>query len=338
MQSHWSIIYALVGSLLVFTTVFAKDVVTDNSSNSEISTELTTDQVSTLIAELNDNRFATREAAQQKLAEAGPIAIAPLQQAAMAGSPEQASRAIVILHTFALHGASTLRDQASLALEGLAETKGSPVFSQATLLVEQLRRTQQPRILAEISKQGGTFTMGNAGFGAPAEIQVTLDHRWKGSDDDLTALKRLPDLKSLQLHGAKLTDRAVPHLSELTSLRNLQIYGTQISDAGTLTLQEALLSTQIERRTGAVLGVGGYAGPGFDMAGCLITSVLEDSAAAKAGIQAQDIITSLGGEEIKNFEELQRRVSSCKPGEEIEVILLRDGQQLTKKVSLGEWK
>ena len=71
-----------------------------------------------------------------------------------------------------------------------------------------------------------------------------------------------------------------------------------------------------------------------DTKGVLVPDVSPDSAAAKAGLKAGDIIVAFDGQPVEKAAEFQRRVAMKKPGSEVEITVLRDGkkQMLTAKL------
>ncbi|WP_338493191.1 serine endoprotease DegQ [Erwinia aphidicola] len=68
--------------------------------------------------------------------------------------------------------------------------------------------------------------------------------------------------------------------------------------------------------------------------GAFVNEVLPQSAAAKAGIKAGDIITSVDGKNVANFAELRVKIGTTPPGQEVKVGLLRDGKPVTVTVKL----
>ena len=68
--------------------------------------------------------------------------------------------------------------------------------------------------------------------------------------------------------------------------------------------------------------------------GAFVNEVLPQSAAAKAGIKAGDIITSVDGKNVANFAELRVKIGTTPPGQEVKVGLLRDGKTVTVTVKL----
>ena len=63
--------------------------------------------------------------------------------------------------------------------------------------------------------------------------------------------------------------------------------------------------------------------------GIMINQVNEDSPAEAAGIQPGDIILSLDGEDIHSWEDLHQAVNSGEEGREKELLLLRDGEEIS---------
>ncbi|MSQ91435.1 MAG: DegQ family serine endoprotease [Gammaproteobacteria bacterium] len=73
-----------------------------------------------------------------------------------------------------------------------------------------------------------------------------------------------------------------------------------------------------------------------DLQGALVSQVAEGSAAARAGIQAGDVITSISGQPVKGAAELRNSIGMLKVGDSIEVSLLRDGKPKSFKAVLRE--
>jgi len=69
--------------------------------------------------------------------------------------------------------------------------------------------------------------------------------------------------------------------------------------------------------------------------GILVAAVVEDSAAAKAGIEAGDIILKLNNDDVTEMNAFRHRVSSLAPGTDVVLTLLRDGTLTTVDVTIG---
>lgn len=70
--------------------------------------------------------------------------------------------------------------------------------------------------------------------------------------------------------------------------------------------------------------------------GVLVTHVTNDSPAAAAGVQPGDVILSYAGDEVASPRELQNVVERSEPGAKHDLVLLRNGKQMTLSVAAGE--
>lgn len=69
--------------------------------------------------------------------------------------------------------------------------------------------------------------------------------------------------------------------------------------------------------------------------GALVESVVKDKPAAKAGVQAGDIIVEANGEAIKTHEQLVGVVLSCMIGDELKITVYRDGEYIDLTIAIG---
>lgn len=72
--------------------------------------------------------------------------------------------------------------------------------------------------------------------------------------------------------------------------------------------------------------------------GAVIARVLEDSAAAQAGLKPGDIITDVDGAEVRNFDALRNAVGLHREGDKLKIGYLRDGKAGKATVKLGASK
>ena len=70
------------------------------------------------------------------------------------------------------------------------------------------------------------------------------------------------------------------------------------------------------------------------MEGAYVASVGNQSAASDAGIKEGDIITHVSGNKVKTVSELQEKISRFRPGDKVQITLLRNGKQETVSVIL----
>jgi serine protease Do len=69
--------------------------------------------------------------------------------------------------------------------------------------------------------------------------------------------------------------------------------------------------------------------------GAFVTEVLPESAAAEAGLQAGDVIVEVDGNDISGSRDVQDAVRAREPGDEVEVRVVREGEELTVRAALG---
>jgi peptidase Do (EC 3.4.21.107). Serine peptidase. MEROPS family S01B len=70
--------------------------------------------------------------------------------------------------------------------------------------------------------------------------------------------------------------------------------------------------------------------------GAFVSQVMPNSSAAKAGIKAGDVITSLNGKQISSFAALRAQVGTMPIGSKISLGLLRDGKPVTVTLELQQ--
>jgi len=72
-----------------------------------------------------------------------------------------------------------------------------------------------------------------------------------------------------------------------------------------------------------------------DNKGVLITEVVPDSPADKAGIQRRDIIRKINDKTVEDWQSFRNEVAMLKPGTKINLTLLRDGKEKQVQVEIG---
>ncbi len=86
-------------------------------------------------------------------------------------------------------------------------------------------------------------------------------------------------------------------------------------------------------------GYGAYLGSIPDMAGGVrgvrLTGVRKDSPAERAGIQAGDVIIRIGTTEVADLQGMTDALREHKPGDLVDVVVVRDGAERTCRVTLG---
>jgi serine protease Do len=70
--------------------------------------------------------------------------------------------------------------------------------------------------------------------------------------------------------------------------------------------------------------------------GTIVTNVVEDSPADKAGVNFEDIIIEFEGKPVEDSKDLMNRVAVLQPGTKVNLVVLREGKKKTITIELGE--
>ncbi len=92
------------------------------------------------------------------------------------------------------------------------------------------------------------------------------------------------------------------------------------------------LGVQIQKVTPELAESFGLEQPG----GALVSDVFQDSPAARAKVERGDVIVEFDGHAIGDFEDLPRRVAAAPPGEDVDIVVLRDGKRKKLEVTLAK--
>lgn len=69
-----------------------------------------------------------------------------------------------------------------------------------------------------------------------------------------------------------------------------------------------------------------------------VAEVSEGDPAEEAGVEADDVIVSLGGERLTEFADLVAALESLRSGEETTIVVERDGERMSLEIELREWE
>ena len=136
--------------------------------------------------------------------------------------------------------------------------------------------------------------------------------------DDLLPLKEIAELQHLELTYMPVTDEFVPALCQLPLTQSLRLYGTDVTEKGEEELTRLLDGLEIYRSNGGFLGIASPA-----TGEVVVTKVVRESAAHKAGIQLQDKIVEIQDKPIKNFTALRATLADYRPDEPVQVKVIR---------------
>ena len=290
------------------------------------------DEIARWIAALDDDRFLAREQATQNLLSAGSAALDPLLTVANGDRPESADRAIWLMRRL---GRSRDDELALVALEHLVQLKGRPA------LVSKAESELDERIVAvcdhRLTPLGAEIVLQpmriDPNTVAPV-LSVRLGSNWHGTTEDLRGIAKLQRQACFQLEGAAVDDAVAKMFETRQKLAFVMFRNTKVSAAGVDALKLRHPETVVFVRNRAMLGVGGE----NHASGVRVTEVRPGTAAAAAGIVLGDIIATIDGHPLPDFDRLTARVAQHQPGDKIDVEILRGDQKTKVSVTLGSWE
>ena len=71
-----------------------------------------------------------------------------------------------------------------------------------------------------------------------------------------------------------------------------------------------------------------------ELKGMVITRIIADCAADRAGLHVGDILMEVAGVDIHSYAEMMEVLGKCSPGDKVEVVYQRNGQPKTTTVTL----
>jgi hypothetical protein len=273
------------------------------------------DEIERWIHDLNALEFSKREEATRQLIATGAVAAEALVKAAQSGSLETTCRINTILRNWYTSGKDDLVEPAEVAFEQLRESKNRHIASRADATLEQYKTTiRQVRALAEISRLGGSVKeltpkgLQAIGPGDNKQLMIVLGRDWRGGDDGLKFVRRLPDDTALYLLRNRVTEK---------------ILTPGVTTEGVEQLRREMPRLRLAYRGPAFLGIS----PLNRIPGCFVGDVSPDSPAAKAKILPGDVVVRFDDKPVADFDELVLLIQDKQPGDKIKVEFLRGEEE-----------
>jgi len=190
------------------------------------------------------------------------------------------------------------------------------------------------RLVSEVAPDQ-SVRLGISRGGSELDVSVTIGKR----DQSLNAFHRLEGMEGLKgLEGFKNFEgfKNLEGLKGLENLKELKVPGANVwkwegqgPDGFALALgnnrRMGVNTVQLTKQLADYFGIA-------DGKGVLVTAVSDNSPAAKAGVKAGDVITTVDGETIEGPGDLSRAINKNKDGE-VTVIITRDKKQRTIKLT-----
>jgi hypothetical protein len=93
---------------------------------------------------------------------------------------------------------------------------------------ELLPKSEEPPTIGGIGLIADAFVsplIAPHGVSTQKAVSIIIDHHWRGGDSAVALFREVPDLVSLKLRNARLTDAAIRAITECRELESLEITG-----------------------------------------------------------------------------------------------------------------
>ena len=273
------------------------------------------------ISELDHSDFHRREAAANRLFEAGADAITALTEAAQSSSPEVSVRALEVLQRMYQGNDESTFESLENVFRILKSSDHLAVAALAERVFDSGSEIRQKRAIAQFERLGGTIhyserRLDQQPLARPRIDYVMIGRDWVGGDEGLKLLTRIEDIRTSY---------------NFTSLYIIR--GIDISKEAVLDLMAELPNLAIQHRGPARLGIRSE----LRAAGCVVGGIDPGSPAELAGLKAQDEVVEIDGQEINSFEGLIEIVGEKEPGDEISLVYRRGLETHKTVAKLSGW-
>ncbi len=277
-----------------------------------------------LISSLNTDRVSLRRAVVRQLVARSRTVIPALEQGARESDTDHLSGIFEVLEELMLSGDPETAEAAESALERLAAGTEGPVAEAAMQVLFSNATLRHARAISHYLELGGQFArsktardplapLAHAGPPGPFSPRILLlDDRWSGGDAGLTYVARVFPGETIITHigeDAGVSEAAIERLKVLR--RNVYIRREGEACLGIIVNSVELLN------------------------GVLVADVVAKSPAGEAGLRRGDLIVQFGEQQIHYLDELRQFSARHKPGERVEIRLIRNSATYRIKMALG---
>lgn len=315
--------------------------------------------ISRWIDGLSAQEFSVREWSSKQLLSGGADVIYPLSTQIPKIDVEAGIRGLAVLKELAL-----LETEASVhaedALREIAANQATASSQRAEVVLRSLRAARALRAENVLRRLGARISnSATMQLSTRSQKLILLDENWTGTLDDLeflswfsdlrgifvtlqgaqvtdewmTRVARIPNLISLHIKRASVTNVGMAAIRDMAALQELKIYYCDVTDeclenlgscsslrivsvfGGRITREAFDAASEsnpdwISRHgRGGFLGIKGEAGVRNGLKGCVVGGVTPDQAAQKADIRSNDLIIEYDGQRVTEFLPNQQRMA-----------------------------
>ncbi len=310
---------------------------------------------------LESAQYAEREAATSRLAAGDASAVPVLLAAAKTGNLEAAVRAVGILESIYIAAderlsraenefaetsfpdAWLLVDQAQddaktanaaeFAIDELSRVGRPSVADRALVILESHNDIRERLAVAAIERLKGKVRFKKPGEGGRTNAMLPAFDRGRDSPTGRGELEFV-------IVGPKWIggDEGLKHVARLKRLHALyRIQGAPVSDDAVARLKAAIPGLDVQERGAAKLGIQHQITLVGEGRGCLIGTVEPGESADNAGLRKDDVILRFAGYPVESFNALIDLLRNYRPGNQVDVLVLRDDVRLTVRLTLTGW-
>ncbi|MFO0917184.1 MAG: PDZ domain-containing protein [Planctomycetaceae bacterium] len=265
-----------------------------------------------LIERLDHAREPVRRAAASQLVSAGTAAVPDLLAGLPYATEQQQAGIFLVLEDLYLSKDDEVFDVVVTALNSLSDSDRSDLSHQADQILRLNTARRNARAYAKIAAAGGKFVTTYPSAKPESEQQgdlLLLDETWSGGPAEWGFIR---------------------HIRHLTAVHLTQAAG--LSDAEIERLREAMPYTIFRRERESCLGIVCYQ----DARTLEVARVVPNSPAERCGLKRLDEIVELNGASIGNAVEFFEELRRYPVGENVQLLVLRNGRELTLPVTLGD--
>lgn len=154
----------------------------------------------------------------------------------------------------------------------------------------------------------------------------------------LSGLVELKNLTLLAVGYSPIGKPEVEQLLKLRSLRQASLFGTGIDSELIEQLRRGENFRAVDVRGGAFMGISPMTvGNDATTPGVIVSDLAPNSPGEQAGLMTGDMIMSIDGEEINDFDQLRQAIGKHKPGKSVVLKGSRNGIDFEKEVELAPW-
>jgi hypothetical protein len=167
---------------------------------------------------------------------------------------------------------------------------------------------------------------------------VVVNSKWTGGDAEFALLAQVGSVRMLTLQELQLTEAMFDVIGRMPQLQYLLVERCQYDPEAMFAFRKLNDGEENPRSnlTVRIIGTGflGVMGPLDGSDECVISDVVQDSGAAKAGLQIGDRILAINGQQLSNFQGLITIVACMPVGTEIELEIKRGDEQFKTTATL----